>query len=46
MRVVGIAGAVAGGRLLVSQLYGVGFIDPISLGAISAVLLASATLAA
>lgn len=44
--VVGIVGAVAGGRLLASQLYGVGFVDPLSLGAISAVLLASATLAA
>ena len=44
--VVGIAGAAIGGRMLASQLYGVGWIDPMSLAATSAVLIAAAAIAA
>ena len=43
---IGIAGAAIGGRLLASQLYGVSWIDPMSLAATSAVLLATAAIAA
>jgi len=43
---LGIAGAVAGGRLLASQLYGVSSSDPMSLVVTTLVLLAAAGIAA
>ncbi|MGH7684864.1 MAG: FtsX-like permease family protein, partial [Vulcanimicrobiaceae bacterium] len=44
--VIGVAGAVAGGRLLASQLYGVRSIDPVSLGVTSLMLFGAAAVAA
>jgi putative ABC transport system permease protein len=43
---LGIVGAAIGGRLLASQLYGVSWIDPMSLAATSTILLAAAGIAA
>jgi len=43
---IGVVGAIVGARLLASQLYGVSWIDPISLGVTSLVLLVAAAVAA
>jgi predicted lysophospholipase L1 biosynthesis ABC-type transport system permease subunit len=43
---IGIVGAAIGGRMLASQLYGVSWIDPMSLAATSTALLAAAGIAA
>ncbi|HEY9226792.1 MAG TPA: FtsX-like permease family protein, partial [Gemmatimonadaceae bacterium] len=43
---IGIGGAAIGGRLLASQLFGVSWIDPMSLAAASVALLAAAAIAA
>jgi putative ABC transport system permease protein len=43
---IGVAGSIAGGRLLASQLFGVSPVDPLSLGAAAALLLVIAAGAA
>jgi putative ABC transport system permease protein len=43
--VVGLAGALAGGRVMASLLYGVTSADPLTLGVVPLVLLAVAALA-